>query len=58
MAFMVDNTNHNNCCVNKVGVQHRKQVIDDCGGLLICFRYSEPRARMLLLMVRASRDAE
>ena len=28
---------------------------DDCGDLLICFRYSEPRARRLLLIIGASR---
>ena len=56
MEFMIDNTIHNNCCVNKVGIQHRKQMNDDCGDLLICLRYSEPRARrLLLLMVGASR---
>ena len=56
LEFMIDNTIHNNCCVNKVRIQHRKQVNDGCGVLLICFRYSELRARrLLLLMVRASR---
>ena len=58
MEFMIDNTIHNNCCVNKVGIQHRKQVNDDCRDLLICFRYSEPRASarsLLLLMVGATR---
>ena len=56
MEFMIDNTIHNNCCVNTVGIQHRKQTNDDCGDLLICFRYSEPRARrLLLMMIGASR---
>ena len=50
MEFMIDNTIHNNCCVNKVGIQHRKQVNDDCRDLLLCFRCSEPRARRLLLL--------
>ena len=48
---MIDNTIHNNCCVNKVGIQHRKQVNDECGDLLICFRYSEPRRLLLLMMI-------
>ena len=58
MEFMIDNTIHNSCCVNKVS---RKNVNDDFRDLLICFRYCEPRARrllLLMLMVGASRGAE
>ena len=51
MESMIDNTIHNNCCVNKVRIQHRKQVNDDCRYLLICFRYREPKARRLLLLM-------